>query len=225
VNWAVIQARGGSKGLPGKHLRLLAGKPLLAHTIEAARAADRIVVSTDDPAIAEVARAWGAEVPFLRPAELATDRASVRDAVWYTIDRLVAEEGREPFGIGLLFATSPIRPPGLLAELLRRLDGAYCATTVFRVPDLRRLHRMAPDGTLSPVGDLTNLVKSVGLGTAIRYVPPGARPFESRGRFLAWARETGTPTEWSFVAVDDPRYLIDIDYARDLERAERLCAG
>lgn len=220
MNWAIIPARGGSKGLPGKHLRPLAGRPLLAHTIEAARAADRVIVSTDDPAIAEVARAWGAEVPFLRPAHLATDTASVRDAIWYTVDRLVAEEGRAPFGVGLMFVTSPIRPPGLLAELFRRLDRAYCATTVFRVPDLRGLHRMEPDGTLTPVGDLTNLVKSVGLGTAVRYVPPGSRPFESRGRFL----RTGVSTDWSFVAVDHPDYLIDIDYARDLERAESVCA-
>src|SRR5919107_3363259 len=73
---AIIPARGGSKSVPRKNLKLLGGKPLIAWTIEAARAAselDRCIVSTDDEEIAEVARAHGADVPFLRPAELAQD--------------------------------------------------------------------------------------------------------------------------------------------------------
>jgi len=75
---AFIFARGGSKGVPGKNLRMLAGKPLLAHVIARARASgvvDRIVVSTEDAEIAAVARHWGAETPFMRPAELASDTA------------------------------------------------------------------------------------------------------------------------------------------------------
>lgn len=75
---AVIPARGGSKGLPRKNLRNLGGKPLLAWTIAAARHSstiDRVVVSTDDPEIAEAAVAWGAETPFMRPAELARDES------------------------------------------------------------------------------------------------------------------------------------------------------
>src|ERR671935_3060223 len=73
---AVVPARGGSKGLPRKNLRLLAGRPLVAHAVAAGLAAelvDRVVCSTDDPEIAEAARQAGAEVPFLRPAELAQD--------------------------------------------------------------------------------------------------------------------------------------------------------
>ena len=73
---AVILARGGSKGLPGKNIRPLAGKPLIAYSIEQAKASgvcDVILVSTDDPAIADVARAYGAVVPFIRPARLAED--------------------------------------------------------------------------------------------------------------------------------------------------------
>lgn len=74
-----VFARGGSKGIPRKNLRSLAGKPLIAHSIETALASrwiDRVVVSTDDVEIANVARQYGAEVPFLRPADLATDSAS-----------------------------------------------------------------------------------------------------------------------------------------------------
>jgi len=73
---AFVFARGGSKGLPGKNLRLFAGKPLIAHAIEHALAVsriDRVIVSTDSPDIASVARDYGAQVPFLRPAELAAD--------------------------------------------------------------------------------------------------------------------------------------------------------
>src|SRR4051812_18304734 len=73
---AFIFARGGSKGVPGKNIRPLAGRPLIAHAITAARSAtcvSRIIVSTDDDAIAEAASAWGAEVPFRRPPELARD--------------------------------------------------------------------------------------------------------------------------------------------------------
>jgi N,N'-diacetyl-8-epilegionaminate cytidylyltransferase len=76
---AAVFARGGSKGVPRKNIAMVAGKPLLGHAIEAARASrtvDRIIVSTDDAEIADVARAHGAEVPFLRPAELASDKAS-----------------------------------------------------------------------------------------------------------------------------------------------------
>lgn len=76
---AMIFARGGSKGVPRKNVRPLAGRPLIAHAIDAARkvpAIGRVVVSTDDPEIAETAKACGAEVPFMRPAELATDRAA-----------------------------------------------------------------------------------------------------------------------------------------------------
>jgi len=154
-----------------------------------------VIVSTDDPEIAEVARAWGAEVPFLRPAHLSTDTASVRDAVFHTLDRLVEEEGGGPDAVALMFVTSPFRPAGLLAELVRRLDRAYCATTVGRLP---------------------GCVKSLGLGTAMRYLPPGLRPFESRGRFL----RTGVPADWSFVAVDDPEYFVDIDTPEDMRLAE-----
>src|SRR5665213_4177464 len=72
----VVTARGGSKGIPGKNLKLLAGKPLIAYTIDAARESgvfDRLILSTDDAAIADEARCLGCDVPFMRPAELARD--------------------------------------------------------------------------------------------------------------------------------------------------------
>ena len=108
---ALIPARGGSKGLPGKNVRPLLGKPLIAWSIEQGREsryADAVVVSTDDAAIAATAREHGAEVPFLRPAELASDTAPSIDAIGHALDFLAAQ-GRF-FGIlVLLEPTSPLR--------------------------------------------------------------------------------------------------------------------
>lgn len=106
-----IFARGGSKGLPGKNIKLLAGKPLIALSIAIARACPRIetvIVSTDDAAIADTAREWGAEVPFMRPAELATDTAPEWLAWRHAIDWF--ERGRGAFDVFLsLPPTSPFR--------------------------------------------------------------------------------------------------------------------
>ena len=87
---AVIPARGGSKGIPGKNLKRIAGQPLIAHSIHAAKRAkhvQRVIVSTDDPSIAEVAREHGAEV-VLRPPELATDSASSESALLQVLEQL-----------------------------------------------------------------------------------------------------------------------------------------
>jgi CMP-N,N'-diacetyllegionaminic acid synthase len=109
---AIIPARGGSKGLPGKNILLLVDKPLIAHTIEAARAAhsiQRIVVSTESVEIAQIARQYGAEVPFLRPPELARDETPTLPVLQHVLTQLKAAEGREPEIIVLLQPTSPLR--------------------------------------------------------------------------------------------------------------------
>lgn len=121
---AVIPARGGSKGVPGKNLRPLAGKPLIAHSIEQALAADSIttvVVSTDDERIAEVAGVAGAQVPFLRPAELATDAAPTEPAMRHALEHMEALNGRYD-AIMLLQPTSPLRLPGTLERAIERFD-------------------------------------------------------------------------------------------------------
>lgn len=111
---AIIPARGGSKGIPGKNVRIVGGKPMIAHTIEAARAAervDRVFVSTDDAEIARVAREWGAEV-VERPAELATDTASSESALLHTLAELEASEGYRPELLVFLQCTSPLTTSG-----------------------------------------------------------------------------------------------------------------
>lgn len=104
---AIIPARGGSKGIPNKNVKMLGGKPLIAWTVEAALTANcvtRTIVSTDDPAIAEVASKAGAEVPFVRPAELASDTASSADVVTHALTEC---PGYDYFV--LLQPTSPLR--------------------------------------------------------------------------------------------------------------------
>ncbi len=111
---AIIPARGGSKGIPGKNLRLVAGKPLIAWTIEQARASSslrRVLVSTDSQEIAEAARQSGAEVPFLRPAELATDIAATEPVIIHALDWLEKNEAYRPTFIMLLQPTCPVRKP------------------------------------------------------------------------------------------------------------------
>lgn len=121
---AVIPARGGSKGLPGKNVRLLAGKPLIVWTIEQALEGGRIDcvhVSTDDPEIAEVARAHGADVPYMRPAELAQDTTPTEPVMTYALD-WYARAGRTFDAVVLLQPTSPLRFPGTLGAALETFE-------------------------------------------------------------------------------------------------------
>ena len=108
---ATICARGGSKGLPGKNIRLFAGKPLIVHSIEQARACpaiDAVVVSTDNAAIADIARAAGALVPYLRPADLASDTAAKLPVIEHLVKHL-EQGGQRIARIVDLQPTSPLR--------------------------------------------------------------------------------------------------------------------
>jgi CMP-N,N'-diacetyllegionaminic acid synthase len=122
---ALIPARGGSKGLPGKNVRLLAGKPLIQHTIEAALQCplvDTVTVSTDDAAIRQASEAAGATV-LERPAKLATDTASTMDVVRHFLDEYQKKHGDWPETLVLLQPTSPLRTMVHLAEALKQYAG------------------------------------------------------------------------------------------------------
>ncbi len=109
---ALIPARGGSKSIPRKNLLVLAGKPLIAHSIAqalASRHITRTIVSTDDPEIAEVARACGAEVPFMRPAMYAEDRSPDIDVFRHALEWLRDREGYRPEAVVHLRPTGPVR--------------------------------------------------------------------------------------------------------------------
>ncbi len=134
---AVIPARGGSKGVPRKNIRLLAGVPLIAHTIRAAQAAqrvDRILVSTDDAEIAAIARQWGADVPFLRPTELSGDRAAQIDVVLHALRQAEALDGVRYSHVLLLQPTAPLRTADDIDAALQLLLTSGCDAVVSYTP-------------------------------------------------------------------------------------------
>jgi N-acylneuraminate cytidylyltransferase len=120
---AIVPARANSKGLPRKNLRPLAGSPLVAWSIRQALAApsiDRVVVSTDGQEIADVARSFGADVPFLRPDEISTDTASTESAMIHAVEEL-AKTGYHPDFVMLLQPTCPVRGRGAVEKSVQRL--------------------------------------------------------------------------------------------------------
>jgi CMP-N-acetylneuraminic acid synthetase len=133
---ALIPARGGSKGIPRKNIRPFAGYPLITYSIAAALQAEtvtRIIVSTDDPEIAGVAHHFGAETPFLRPAELAGDRTLDLPVFQHALNWLAEHEAYQPEIVLHLHATSPVRPRGFIDQavrLLREQPEAECVRSV-----------------------------------------------------------------------------------------------
>lgn len=116
----VIPARSGSKGIPGKNIKKLHGKPLINYTIEAAKEIfenSQVIVSTDDKEIAEIAASHGANIPFLRPKELAQDDSSTRDVILHLVDYFERKKSM-PSVIVLLQVTSPLRNSKHLNEAL-----------------------------------------------------------------------------------------------------------
>lgn len=155
----VIPVRGGSRGLPGKNIRLLGGHPLVAWTIQAALEAEEdlhVVVSTDSAEIAEVALRYGADVPGLRPAHLAQDSTPTEPVIEHV---LAAERaaGVEPEGVMLLQATSPLRLPGTLDRAVRQFRDTGVDSLVGVVPVSPFLwrHPEDPDGEPIPDFDVT----------------------------------------------------------------------
>lgn len=135
---AVIPARGGSKGVPGKNIKLLLGKPLIVYSIESAFASkliDRIIVSTDSGEIAKIAGQNSAEVPFLRPAELARDNTPDAPVFEHCIKWLKEKEGYAPDIIVHLRPTGPIRTGEEIDEAIKLLESHPEADSVRSVEE------------------------------------------------------------------------------------------
>ena len=201
---AIIPARGGSKGVPGKNFRPLHGKPLLAYSIEAARhcAADRIVVSTDSPELAEIATRYGAEVPFLRPAELAGDNADLGQVVDHA--RLtLTYSGYFPDAHIVLVPTSPFRTAGLLDFLCGLLREGHTAVQTARRIRPARLCRPESGGGLVPVPfpDCEPVFRPYGIFSGVNHLG-GKSPYVH--------------------VVTDPLMLLDIDTMDDFSVAEAI---
>lgn len=131
---AIIGARGGSKGLPRKNIRQLAGKPLIAWTIEAAKSCtlvDRVLVSTDEEEIAEIARAYGAEIPFIRPPELAADNVPSIKFLQHAVEWLESYDNYRVDIVLYLQVTDIFRKKYMLEEVINRLLNNPGLDTVF----------------------------------------------------------------------------------------------
>jgi CMP-N,N'-diacetyllegionaminic acid synthase len=140
LTYAIIPARGGSKGVPRKNIRLLKGFPLIAYSIAAAQLSkmtDRVIVSTESSEIAEIAQQYGAEVPFLRPAEYAQDRSPDIDFVRHAIDWFAQNETDQPELFVHLRPTTPLREPAFIDKAIDDIIKNNEATA------LRSVHELA----------------------------------------------------------------------------------
>lgn len=131
----LIPARGGSKSIPHKNIAPLGGRPLLAYTCEAALGSrlDRVLLNTDDPEIAAAGQAYGVEVPFLRPAELAQDDTPILPVIQHTLHWLREQEGFIPDAVALLQPTSPLRRAEDIDAALELLASSQADTVVSMV--------------------------------------------------------------------------------------------
>lgn len=147
---AVIAARGGSKGLPRKNVRMLAGKPLIAYSVEAAKLSpyvDRVIVTTDDAEIAEVARKFGAETPFMRPPELAQDLTPTEPVLAHAVEWLEREEGYRVDIVVFLQPTDIFRKRSMIDSVVKHLlDDPKLESAFVAYPTHKNFWRKGPEG-------------------------------------------------------------------------------
>jgi pseudaminic acid cytidylyltransferase len=219
---AVIPARGGSKRIPRKNIRLFCGRPMIAWSIEAAlqsQCFDRVIVSTDDTEIADVARAAGATVPFMRPTTLADDHTGTITVVAHAVQWHV-DAGLAPDQVCCLYATAPFVQPADLQRGLALLDssGAQYAFSVtsYAFP-IQRAIRITPDGRVAMFDATQFNTRSQDLEEALH----DAGQFYW-GRTEAWLQRLRIFSP-DAVPVHLPRHRVqDIDTPEDWTRAEWL---
>jgi CMP-N,N'-diacetyllegionaminic acid synthase len=166
----LVLARGGSKRLPGKNIRNLHGKPLIAWTVENAVSCggfSKLILSTDSQLIADVAAPYGIEVPFLRPGHLAADLTTSEDAVLHAIDFLRDQQGLEFDALMLMEPTSPLRASGDIAGVLKLLDDHWDEADAVVGAGRVQLEQPAVMKSMSEAGFLAPLFGiNKGLGSA-----------------------------------------------------------
>ena len=227
---ALIPARGGSKGIPRKNIRNFAGYPLLAWSIAAAKqskSVTRIIVSTDDEEIAAIAREWGAETPFLRPAELAHDKTTDLPVFEHALKWMQEMEGYRPEIMVQLRPTSPIRPKSMVDDAIRILldhKDADCVRGV--VPAAQNPFKMwrfnGEEKPLNPLLEVEGITEPY--NTPRQILPP---VYWQTGHIDAM--RTATITHKKSLTGDiiyplliDPQYAVDIDTLADWAKYEAL---
>lgn len=223
----LVPARGGSKGVPGKNVRPLAGRPLLDYTAAAARESgvvDRLVLSTDSDEIAQVGRTCGLEVPFLRPPSLAADDTPMLPVIRHAVDAL-AQCGWHAEILVLLQPTSPLRRAERVREAveLLRHTGADSVVTVVEVP-----RHLSPDYVMRIDG-----------GHLVPFLADGARLTRRQDARVAYSRDGTVYACWRATIerfgsiygerchplVIDAAESLSIDTLDDWATAERLLMG
>jgi len=220
----LIPARGGSKGIPRKNVKLLAGKPLIAYTIEQALQSqyiDRTIVSTDDLEIADISRQYGAEVPFLRPADLAGDQVATMDVLLHAVQWLEEKEKYDFDILVLLHATTPLRSVDDVNSCIKMLVETK-ADNVFSVAEAHR----NPYFNMVEAGDdgIATLSKKGG------YVTRQSAPkvYDMNASIYVWWKdvlknEKKIFLKKSHIFVMPKERSIDIDDDLDFTIAEFLC--
>lgn len=221
---AIIPARGGSKGLPGKNIKLLAGKPLLGYTAEAAKSSallTQIVLTTDDPQIAQIGRELGVPVPFIRPTELAQDNTPTLPVLVHALQFMEAEYGLFD-AICLLQVTSPFRRKGLIDAAISKFvdSGADSLVTVLPVPD-----HFNPHWTFEP--DQSGFLQiATGEKQIITRRQDLPKVYHRDGSVYLTRRDVliqGSLYGKSIAYLEnDPHFYVNIDTQEDWESAERI---
>jgi CMP-N,N'-diacetyllegionaminic acid synthase len=224
----VIPARGGSKGIPRKNLAPLAGRPLIAYTIEAARMSrslSRTIVSTDDEEVAAIAKGVGADVPFLRPPHLALDHTPMIDVLVDALATLDRQEEYRPDVVVLLQPTSPFRREDHIDAAVDLLisSGADSVVTVTQVP-----HQFTPESLMQLRGDRLDPFVQGSTSTRrqdkpVLFARNGPAVVATRSRVVLDERALyGADTRGVVMSREDS---FDIDEAFDLKIAELLMAS
>ncbi len=229
---AIIPARGGSKGIPRKNIRDFSGYPLIAWSIAAGLKSElvtRVIVSTDDAEIAAVARAWGAETPFLRPAEFAEDKTTDLPVFVHALEWLEKNEGYKPDVVVQLRPTSPVRPLGLVDDAVRILLQHADADSVRGiVPAGQNPHKMwrLPAGEAAPMANLLAVEGIEEPYNAPRQILPDI--YWQTGHIDAIRPAAILNGSMSgktiYPLLIDPNFTVDLDNLRDWVRAEWLVA-
>lgn len=229
---AIIPARGGSKSIPRKNAQLFAGHPLLAFSVAAglrAKSVSRVIISTDDEAMAEMARQLGAEAPFLRPSQLAQDDTLDLPVFQHALAWLAKEEGYKPDIVVQLRPTSPLRPPDLVDRAVKTLrDHPKADSARGVVPAGQNPYKMWSIGSS---GAMQPLLKVKGVGepyNAPRQKLPAS--YWQTGhvdaiRTTTILKKDSMSGEVIWPVVIDARYTVDIDTPNDWRRAEWLATS
>lgn len=218
---AIIPARGGSKGLPGKNIKMLRGKPLIAWAIDAAKQSkyvDRIIVSTDDEEIADIALKFGAEIPFMRPKELASDTAMAVDNYIYTINRLSKETGLPIDKFIVLQPTTPLRTFQDIDKAIELFEQKSADSVISYTKEAHPVtwHKyISEDGTFEDI--LPNTIANR-QDNRVSYYPNGAI-YVFRTSLINQRKYT---SDKSYAYIMPRDRSVDIDYQEDFDYVEFL---